>query len=38
MKIKVTALIVKAAEEGRITNKEKESMLNHLQMRKKNQC
>ena len=30
MKIKVTALIVKAAEEGRITNKEKESMLNYL--------
>ena len=30
MKIKVTALIVKAAEERRITNEEKESMLNHL--------
>ena len=30
MKIKVTALIVKAEEEGRITNEEKESMLNHL--------
>ncbi len=30
MKIKVMALIVKAAEEKRITNREKESMLNHL--------
>tara|TARA_B100000676_G_C18035851_1_gene821734 strand:- start:1268 stop:1687 length:420 start_codon:yes stop_codon:yes gene_type:complete len=30
MKVKVMALIVKAAEERRITNKEKESMLNHL--------
>lgn len=30
MKIKVIALIVKAAEERRITNREKESILNHL--------
>ena len=30
MKIKVMALIVKAAEERRITNREKESILNHL--------
>ena len=30
MKIKVMVLIVKAAEERRITNGEKESMLNHL--------